>query len=129
MKEAKPFEIVELNFYVHFDPMYCMHNHGAALVGPLDKPHKVSLLEPVSVKALSKVHTSYYCVDARDPEWEASFAQYTIAVNGDYWKELEKQIVKQRINELNKRYNINLVEADLPHTVQHCWHIVTAAAR
>lgn len=115
--------------YYHFEPMM--------LVKPTYKPCYVgSIYAPV---LQSEIQVTPIKVDARTIAVEHSFSVYErdcpngidnyikdnlerLTVSG-VWFDSDRQALDLYVNELNKRYNIDLDPKSLTYTNQYCWEV------
>ena len=112
--------IVRVNFYMHFDSMYCIENLGDCLMGSYYAPYRTTVIQPVRVDAETLCKTKYYYVNAY--KFSVTSFMKRLASEESYWKEVEKEIVERYATQLNQKYNIK-IEGQFPYTTEFCWKI------
>ena len=129
---TKDFELyyrVKLRKYYYFEPMTLVKtNYEPCYVGSIYAPILQSDVQitPVRTEAktvgVEKMFTVYSknCPNGIDNYVEENLDRY---VESGVWSVTDREVLYTYIDELNKKYNIELDKDSLKYTTQYCWEV------
>ena len=119
---------VKLRKYYHFEPMTLVKVedklHSKFCAGSIC--HSDVLIKPVQVEAktvgIEKIFTVYSknCPEGIDKYVEDNLDRYA---ESGIWYMSDREVIYTYIEELNKKYNIDLDKDSLKYTTQYCWEV------
>jgi hypothetical protein len=128
-KDFEFYYVVKLRKYYHFEPMTLVKaNYEPCYVGSIYAPILQSDVQitPVRIEAktvgVEKIFTVYSknCPNGIDNYVEENIDRY---VESGVWAMTDREVLYTYIDELNKKYNIELDKDSLKYTTQYCWEV------
>ena len=119
---------VKLRKYYHFEPMTLVKVEDIPHCKPFSKciPQTEVVIKPVQVEAKSlvveRMFTVYSknCPNGIDNYIEENLDRYA---ESGIWYMSDREAVYTYIEELNKKFNIDLDKDSLKYTTQYCWEV------
>lgn len=115
--------------YYHFEPMMLVKpTYEPCYIGSIYAPICQSevQLTPIKVEAKTIAVEHLFSVYEKNcPDGIDNYIRDNLErlVNSGVWYDSDRQALDSYINELNRKYNINLDRSSLRYTNQYCWEV------
>ena len=113
-EKRRTYYLVEFRLYYHFNSTFIVQSVNGML-----NPVRV----PGTTMGVSHIFSvdSKKCVDGIEKYIEDNRERFE---NSKVWETRKEEMISKYVKQLEKTYNIKIVESNLDITPQYCWHLV-----